>query len=99
MLFCQLDTGAVEAIGIVVTVGGATLGSYVAVRVGLASLAAEVANLSKWLTKVADGDTKTIGTIQATLADHGRDRRLGKRLGHLELEHAARMGRCMEEPA
>ena len=93
-LFAEIsDTAIVGIVFGCLSVAGAALGSYLATRISLASLTAEVTALRDWLEKVSDGDTKCVGIINSRLEQHAEKLHdHSGRLGQLELEHAAYHG-------
>ena len=90
MLLAEISDSAI--VGIVfgsLSVAGAALGSYLATRISLAALTAEVNALRGWLEKVSDGDTKCVGQINTRLDNYGdmlHDH--SNRLSFIEREHA-----------
>ena len=49
------------------TILGAAGGSYLATRIAIAQLSAEVISLKEWVKKVDSGDTKALGKIETRL--------------------------------
>ena len=68
MLFAELDSISVITIIFgVLTIGGAAGGSYLATRIALAQLTADVAGLREWVRKIDGGETRVMGRFETRL--------------------------------
>ena len=98
MLLAQLSDGAiVELIFGCLTVMGAAGGSYLATRITLAQLVAEVSSLKAWIKTIADGERNIDGKIETRLNTHDETiEEHHRRISYLELEHARFKPFCEE---
>ena len=96
MIFADIDsTGIATWAGVLVTVLGATIGSFMAVRIGLVTLGGKVDAIATELAKVASGDTGIMGIVRTKIEQHdGEIREIFGRLHKVENEHAANHPRC-----
>lgn len=70
-MFAQMDpTATATWAGILVTIIGCAVGSYVAVRIGLASLSIEVKSLRSFVEAIARGDTGLMGELRQKVDSH-----------------------------
>ena len=90
MLISQIDQTAIATwVGIVVTIIGATSGSFLATRIVLAALGAKVEALVAEVAKISSGDTGIMGIIRTKVDQHGNEiEDIFKRLRVVETEHA-----------
>ena len=94
MLFAEMDPTAVATwAGVLVTILGATGGSFLAVRVCLATLGAKVESLTAEIGKISSGDTGIMGVMRTKIDQHGNEiQDIFGRLRTLESEHARNHG-------
>lgn len=94
MLLAQIDQAAIASWGLVlVTVFGATTGSFVAVRICLATLGAKVESLVNEVAKISSGDTGIMGIMRTKIDQHGNEiADIFIRLRRVEEEHARNHG-------
>jgi hypothetical protein len=75
--------------GIVVTICGATGGSFLASRIVLATLCAKVEALAGEVSKIASGDTGIMGVLRTKVDQHGNEiQEIFGRLRKVEDDHA-----------
>jgi hypothetical protein len=94
MLIADLDPTAVATwAGILVTIAGASGGSFLASRIVLATLCAKVESLVSEVAKIASGDTGMMGIMRTKIDQHGNEiQDIFGRLRRLEEEHARNHG-------
>ena len=94
MLIAEMDPTAVATwAGVLVTILGATGGSFLAVRICLAALGAKVESLVSEVAKISSGDTGIMGVMRTKIDQHGNEiQEIFARVRTLETEHARNHG-------
>lgn len=97
MILSQIsDTAIIELTGVVLTIAGGAAGSFLAVKIALATLTAQYNSLREWLEGVAKGERKIDGQMQEQItANHVVLTDLAQRVGRIELA-CARRSHCEE---
>jgi hypothetical protein len=94
MLFAEMDATAVATwVGVLITILGATGGSFLAVRICLATLGAKVEALVSEVNKISSGDTGIMGVMRTKIDQHGNEiQDIFGRLRQIEADHARNNG-------
>jgi hypothetical protein len=94
MLFAEMDSTAIATwAGVIITILGASGGSFLASRIVLATLCAKVESLVGEVAKISSGDTGIMGVMRTKIDQHGNEiQELFGRVRTLETEHARNHG-------
>jgi hypothetical protein len=94
MLFAEMDATAIATwAGVLITIIGASGGSFLATRICLAALGAKVESLVSEVAKISSGDTGIMGVMRTKIDQHGNEiQELFGRVRTLETEHARNHG-------